>query len=307
MALYTRKDGTQVKYNTTETSLKWYHSHNNEMYKCDACNKEIKLVSKAKHEKTQIHLRAMELLTKIPKPTDTETEIDMTDTDTDTDTEVPHSDTRYINGKIYRLDYGDLTYVGSTILPLSIRFRHHAGKNSTCSSRTLFERASAENGTVTINLIEEYPCESRTELNIREGYYQQQIKCVNTLAAGGGGATSRIYVRKDGSISEYDQNAYNRKYYDKTSQQAYKCEYCQKTIKAVSRLAHERGKAHIRAKVLCERFYDMDLPKLDASLTTEQIEFSMTRDVRNRSETTLERETQNAYYEASNLKEKYSI
>ena len=111
------------------------------------------------------------------------------------------------------------------------------------------------------------------------------------------------YVRKDGTIAEYDQNAYNRKHYEKTSQEQYKCEYCQKTIKAVSRSAHERGKAHLRAKVLCERFYDMGLPQLDASIsvTTEQIEFAMIRAMRNRNETTLERETQNAYYDSMTL------
>ena len=297
MAMYTRKDGTQVKYNTTETSSKWYHSHNTVMYKCEACNKEIKLVSKAKHEQTQIHLRAMELLNKIPKPKD---EIDMTtDTDTDTDTDVPHSDSRYVNGKIYRLDYGDLTYVGSTILPLSMRFRIHAGKNSTCSSRTLFERALAEDGTVTIQLIEEYPCESRTELNIREGYYQQQIKCVNACTAGG--ATSRTYVRKDGSISEYDQQAYNKRHYERMSKEEYTCEYCQKTIKAVSRGAHEKGKAHLRARVLSERYIGM--PQLKATLTTEQIQYSEMRDVRSREESGFVRDQQNAYYDASRIKE----
>jgi len=64
MPSYTRKDGTYVKYDSTASSLKWYHLHNEEKYKCDACDKEIKLVSKVKHEQTKMHLRSTELIAK---------------------------------------------------------------------------------------------------------------------------------------------------------------------------------------------------------------------------------------------------
>ena len=92
------------------------------------------------------------------------------------------TDDKYSNGKIYRLDYGELTYIGSTIKSLKERERGHRKLKS--SSKALYERAKADGGTVIITLIEDYPCESKTELTRREGYWQQQIGCVNRRVAG---------------------------------------------------------------------------------------------------------------------------
>jgi hypothetical protein len=92
-------------------------------------------------------------------------------------------------GKIYRLNYGDLTYIGSTICPsLSQRLRGHRhefnhwvktgrGYNSNFE---LFKQ-----GSPTITLIEEVECESRAELRARQGQYQLKIKSVNINQAGG--------------------------------------------------------------------------------------------------------------------------
>ena len=72
----------------------------------------------------------------------------------------------YQNGKIYKLvcDKSPLVYYGSTIQPLSQRLALH--KTQQCSSQELFEK-----GNVSIELVEEYPCNSKKELEARERIY----------------------------------------------------------------------------------------------------------------------------------------
>jgi hypothetical protein len=81
--------------------------------------------------------------------------------------EQPIVDSRYQNGKIYKLvcDATPIVYYGSTIQLLSKRLNIH--KYSTnCCSRELFEL-----GNVSIELIEEYPCNNKQELLARERIY----------------------------------------------------------------------------------------------------------------------------------------
>ena len=74
---------------------------------------------------------------------------------------------KYQNGKIYKLvcDNSPLVYYGSTYRKLFDRLASHK-YNKSCCSRELFEK-----GNVSIHLIENYPCNSRKELEAREGIY----------------------------------------------------------------------------------------------------------------------------------------
>ena len=76
-------------------------------------------------------------------------------------------DSRYKNGKIYKLvcDATPIVYYGSTIKTLSLRLSHHKS-HKTCCSRELFEL-----GNVSIELVEEYPCNNKYELQSRERFY----------------------------------------------------------------------------------------------------------------------------------------
>ena len=76
-------------------------------------------------------------------------------------------DNKYQNGKIYKLvcDATPIVYYGSTIKPLSHRLVQHKG-HIDCSSRELFQL-----GNVSIELVEEYPCNSKKELEARERIY----------------------------------------------------------------------------------------------------------------------------------------
>ena len=77
---------------------------------------------------------------------------------------------KYQNGKIYKLvcDNSPLVYYGSTIQSLNTRLTHHKHQYNTCSSKELFDL-----GNVSIVLVEDYPCNSKYELESRERIYIQ--------------------------------------------------------------------------------------------------------------------------------------
>jgi hypothetical protein len=81
----------------------------------------------------------------------------------------------YANGKVYRLLCGGLVYYGSTIQTLTERLYHHNSIGNTCSSKILYEIGDE----VKIELVEEYPCNSKRELELREQYYISNFECVN--------------------------------------------------------------------------------------------------------------------------------
>ena len=96
---------------------------------------------------------------------------------------------KYRNGKIYKIvDIGyNECYVGSTIEVLSKRMCHHRcnfnrNKPHPCNSSILFEKYGLE--TCKIELIENYPCNSKEELTAREGYHIKQNNCLNKTVAG---------------------------------------------------------------------------------------------------------------------------
>jgi hypothetical protein len=96
---------------------------------------------------------------------------------------------KYINGKIYALvsESAQVVYYGSTIQRLSQRKGEHVRdyKNYLyndgwkCSSFDVLKHEDAK-----IILIEEFPCETRLELEQREGYWQRNNNCTNINIAG---------------------------------------------------------------------------------------------------------------------------
>lgn len=85
-------------------------------------------------------------------------------------------------GKIYKLSSPDHEqyYIGSTTQTLSRRLSHHlTNKNDRCSSHLLGVNLKIE-------LIENYPCKTRKELNKREGEIQREHldNLINKCVAG---------------------------------------------------------------------------------------------------------------------------
>ena len=99
---------------------------------------------------------------------------------------------RYQNGKVYKIIAPDETiYIGSTIQTLNERFGGHkrsfkalkSGKNIRGTTVfELFEKYGVEE--CRIELIEAYPCDSKKDLEHREGEIIKTIDCVNKVVAG---------------------------------------------------------------------------------------------------------------------------
>ncbi len=90
----------------------------------------------------------------------------------------------YQNGKIYKLwspqGEEDEIYIGSTTDKLYKRKASHKQKGNKCQSKILFEKYDD----VRIEVIEEYPCNSKAELEKKEGEYIKKNKCLNKQIAG---------------------------------------------------------------------------------------------------------------------------
>jgi len=85
-------------------------------------------------------------------------------------------DIRYKDGKIYKIvcNITDEIYYGSTIKTLKERLRLHKVDNNSCISRNIIVRDNYK-----IELIKEYPCNSRWELEEEEAKYIIENKCIN--------------------------------------------------------------------------------------------------------------------------------
>jgi len=111
----------------------------------------------------------------------------------------------YQNGKIYMIWCGDHKYYGSTCDTLSRRLSSHKKKQNTTTAKIIFDMYGSKN--CKIELVELFPCESKEQLNAREGYYIRSNECVNKHIPG---RTDKEY-REDnkGVISERKKERYN--------------------------------------------------------------------------------------------------
>jgi hypothetical protein len=95
---------------------------------------------------------------------------------------------KYQHSKIYKImdSNGEMVYIGSTTNPLCVRFSNHkCSYKSRANNNTvyiIFDKYGIEN--CNIHLIEEYPCNSKQELERREGQIIKSFKCVNKYIAG---------------------------------------------------------------------------------------------------------------------------
>jgi len=96
----------------------------------------------------------------------------------------------YQKGKIYKIisPSKNLIYYGSTTQTLPQRLAQHIKENKAynnkvntryCCSYLVIECEDYK-----IELVEEYPCNNKQQLNKKEGEYQKSNECVNTHIAG---------------------------------------------------------------------------------------------------------------------------
>jgi len=116
---------------------------------------------------------------------------------------------KYEKGKIYKIvndDMPDKVYYGSCVQKyLSNRLTVHKStlnKKYPCSSKILYEK-----GKPRIELVENFPCNSKKELEERERYYIENNECVN-IKIPGRTQKERDAKRTDG---EYRKMYYKKK------------------------------------------------------------------------------------------------
>ena len=131
----------------------------------------------------------------------------------------------YKNGKIYvlRSHQTDKIYIGSTTTKLTKRLSSHKSKfklwkNGKFPYMTAFELMKYDD--VYIELLQGYSCDSKMELQKREGEFIRSMKCVNKVIVG---RTDKEY-REDNKnkIKEYNKE-YRETNKIKTNRQ-YECE-----------------------------------------------------------------------------------
>ena len=92
----------------------------------------------------------------------------------------------YMNGKIYQLlnKVNDEVYVGSTLQPLSKRFYSHKTKSDHLNNKLSELIRTIGKDNCYIELIENYPCNTKEELLAREGHYIRERATLNQQIAG---------------------------------------------------------------------------------------------------------------------------
>jgi len=165
---------------------------------------------------------------------------------------------KYQQGKIYtiRSSKTSICYVGSTYLTLSERLRKHKNDFSSwiLENRgyvTSFELLKFDD--CKIELIKDYPCTSKTELEKEEGKYQLSMDCVNKNIAGR--TKEEYYEHNKTKIDAYRKKWYNE---NKEHVKKYKAELYLKNrekeqVRQAEYYQQNKEKAKQRAKEHIER------------------------------------------------------
>jgi hypothetical protein len=117
----------------------------------------------------------------------------------------------FSKGKIYKLidNTNGNIYIGSTTLPLNERLYGHTS-DSRHNRNNMSSSDIIKNGDYHIELIEDYPCQCKAELDRREGYYIHTLNCVNQILPG------RTYKER----LEYDRQRHKTHYDNNTDKES---------------------------------------------------------------------------------------
>jgi hypothetical protein len=153
----------------------------------------------------------------------------------------------YQNSKIYKLwspqGEEDEIYIGSTTQLLYMRKSHHKNKSSLCKSKILFEKYDD----VRIEVIEEYPCNSKAELLKKEGEHIRNNKCLNKIIPD---RTKKEYYEDNKEYIKLKSKDYTINHKEKISEK--KKEYYENNkekIKEYKKQHRENNKEYIKEKL----------------------------------------------------------
>lgn len=127
----------------------------------------------------------------------------------------------YSNGKVYKIiNETEDIYIGSCCCELSKRFWEHKHKNNKCRSKLMFNE---DRDNCRIILIENYSCENREQLRMREQYWIDYYKNNTDYNVINKNCSYLTEEQKKEKCREYDRNRYNenRQEYHKQYQKIY--------------------------------------------------------------------------------------
>lgn len=175
----------------------------------------------------------------------------------------------YSKGKIYTircLTDDNLIYVGSTIQPLYKRWNEHKCRSKTDINKLLYSFIGDDWGNWYIELYELYPCNTKEELDRKEGEIIRLIGFLNVVVAG---RTQKEYYKENKDdilvyhktyhqINKEKINNYSKEWHNKNKEQQreYQREYrknnkekitceCGCAISKINLVTHRKTQNHI--------------------------------------------------------------
>tara|TARA_R110000796_G_C14281933_1_gene402773 strand:+ start:44 stop:553 length:510 start_codon:yes stop_codon:yes gene_type:complete len=146
----------------------------------------------------------------------------------------------YANGKIYKIVGEDgSTYYGSTTQILRLRKNEHLSCKGTTAHQKIISQMDWD-----MILVENYPCESKKELESREAWYIRGNPCVNKYIPG---RTKREYMKKYSEEHSEKIKAYQVEYRKKHHEEM--LEYAKKRYQDNREKRNTYGK--IRDRWMC--------------------------------------------------------
>jgi hypothetical protein len=141
----------------------------------------------------------------------------------------------YANGKIYRIVCNETgeQYIGSTTYTLAERLHTHRQIYRNIRSRDIIVRGNYE-----MVLIENYPCETKQQLEIRERHYIESLPCVNHVVP----TRTLVEYREANKEAKREYN----KQYREANKEAFR-EYKKQYREANKEAIHEYSKQYYEA------------------------------------------------------------
>lgn len=158
------------------------------------------------------------------------------------------NETNYQQGKIYKIisdSKPELVYYGSTNKSLKQRFQSHREKYRAYIRGTyhfVYAWKLLELEDSCIILVEEYPCNTKQELDAKEGEYIRNNTCVNKLAPTGG---NKVQLKKQKSEKDKRYREKHKEKLDIINKEKFECE-CGGSYNRKHKTRHMRSKLHQR-------------------------------------------------------------
>jgi hypothetical protein len=158
---------------------------------------------------------------------------------------------KYSQGKIYKLTSSqtEKVYIGSTITSLDVRFTKHKSHYKSWINKTQMNKITSydllQYDDVKIELIKEFPCETKKELEKEEGKIMLENNYVNKCVAG--------RTKKESGRIHWNKNKERRKETTRIYRHKNKEKYCEKfpcecggRYTYVNKSRHFKSKKHLK-------------------------------------------------------------